>query len=578
MSTNLEKIQCKELENLQKLYPEFNFDQEITDKPELADFLRNEIQKHHMQAVDPKTLPDAPKMNDDFSNYFVINNLPKCKIEKVPKLKNLIETSIKKKNLNVSEEDIDIPLNPETQETDGVAFIKMNNEENARIGVSIFDGFKLTKNNIFAACLFSEFEKLMSTTDQFEMPRAAEYEDLKAPVFDIKNEQYFFKHDVNVRVDYFCQGQNPDSNHTLLNLEKASKEPVSWSPQGTFLIQIKPDKVYFLGGKEMTPIIVLPQNKVKSVSMSPCEKYVCTYSPMGDKAFTIWNFEMVEIIREFDAEGDETEDSYKWSFDGNYIAKKFRTELKNEAGDVTRVKEGLSVYTLPSMQLLANNEGQKKSITVNGVKDWCWVPNRNFIIYTAFFPQEDENAPKTEPKVGFLSIPDRTFVDQKVMKSSEELKICVHPQGFYAGLINKYRTKKTIQYSVEIFDLTPSQIITVAHQQIFIKRDVQTFESIQWEPNHHHLAIHTLSARGNEGGRSLTVGATRHGVDIYKMVRNQTSGGFDVQLIGFHPSEKVKQFSWSPAGEVFAICERENAMSAKNIWSFFMIMQQDTHD
>lgn len=270
----------------------------------------------------------------------------------------------------------------------------------------------------------------------------------------------------------------------------------------------------------MTPIIVLPQNKVKSVLMSPCEKYVCTYSPMGDKAFTIWNFEMVEIIREFDGEEGEDADSYQFSHDGNYIAKKFRTELKDEEGNTTKVKEGLSVYTLPSMQLLANSEGQKKSITVNGVKDWFWMPNRNMIVYTTFFANEDENAPKVDPKVGFLSIPDRTFVDQKVMKNSEELRICIHPQGFYVSLINKYKTKKTSQYAVEIFDLTPSQIMTVAHQQIFIKRDVQVFESLQWEPNHHHLAIHTLAARGNEGGRSLTVGATRHGVDIYKMVRN----------------------------------------------------------
>ena len=35
-----------------------------------------------MTAVDSLTLPDAPKMNDDFSNYFVINNLPKCKEDK----------------------------------------------------------------------------------------------------------------------------------------------------------------------------------------------------------------------------------------------------------------------------------------------------------------------------------------------------------------------------------------------------------------------------------------------------------------------------------------------------------------
>lgn len=106
-------------------------------------------------------MPDAPKLNDDFSNYFVVNNLPKAKEEKIPKLKAIFEKAIQKKNLKVAEEDIDIPINPDTEETDGVAFIKMSNEENARICVSIFDGFKLTSKNIFAACLLSEYEKLM---------------------------------------------------------------------------------------------------------------------------------------------------------------------------------------------------------------------------------------------------------------------------------------------------------------------------------------------------------------------------------------------------------------------------------
>lgn len=109
-------------------------------------------------------------------------------------------------------------------------------------------------------------------------------------------------------------------------MAKASDKPISWSPMGTYLILIKPDKVIFLGGKEMTPIIVLPKHKVISVKMSPCEKYVLTYSPMGDTGYTVWNFQMVEIIREFESEPGEDENTYQWSFDGNYIAKKFHSE------------------------------------------------------------------------------------------------------------------------------------------------------------------------------------------------------------------------------------------------------------
>lgn len=149
------------------------------------------------------------------------------------------------------------------------------------------------------------------------MPQAAaEFKDLRAPVFDIKQEQYFYKHGLNLQIDYFSPTQNPLDSNSLLTLPKASDKPMTWSPQGTYLIQIKSDKVIFLGGQQMTPIIVLPQNKVDFVSMSPCEKYVLTWSPKADVGFTVWNFQMVEVIREFDSELNEDSTSYKWSFDG----------------------------------------------------------------------------------------------------------------------------------------------------------------------------------------------------------------------------------------------------------------------
>ena len=45
----------------------------------------------------------------------------------------------------------------------------MDNEEQARFGASIFDGFTLGKKNL-ATCLMPEFEKIMQTEETFEMP------------------------------------------------------------------------------------------------------------------------------------------------------------------------------------------------------------------------------------------------------------------------------------------------------------------------------------------------------------------------------------------------------------------------
>lgn len=147
-----------------------------------------------------------------------------------------------------------------------------------------------------------------------------------------------------------------------------------------------------------------------------------------------------------------------------------------------------------------------------------------------------------------------------------------HPQGTYLGVINQYRTKKSKQYAVELFDLTSTQDI-IPHQQIHVNREIYDFYGVYWEPNNTKLAIHTNSKREVElGKRDYTVDAKRMGVDIYDMHKDPQTG-FEVKLTGYHPSEKILDFSWSPAGDVFAICEKDGLGSgAKLIWSFYMIV------
>lgn len=74
------------------------------------------------------------------------------------------------------------------------------------------------------------------------------------------------------------------------------------------------------------------------------------------------------------------------------MAKKFVQEIKKaEDGEeeVLKVKKGLSVYKLPTMELIATDDGVKKSITIDGIEDWSWAPQRNFIVYSAFPPEEN---------------------------------------------------------------------------------------------------------------------------------------------------------------------------------------------
>jgi len=57
----------------------------------------------------------------------------------------------------------------------------------------------------------------------------------------------------------------------------ASDRQFSWSPKGTYLICIKSDKVEFIGGSDMKPILTINQPKVEAVVFSPCERYLMVY-------------------------------------------------------------------------------------------------------------------------------------------------------------------------------------------------------------------------------------------------------------------------------------------------------------
>ena len=128
------------------------------------------------------------------------------------------------------------------------------------------------------------------------------------------------------------------------------------------------------------------------------------------------------------------------------------------------------------MQILTNRDGQKKSITIDGIRDWDWAPARNTLIYSCFYgkdeDEEDEDYPPAEeekksskpvmdPRVGFMNIPSRQVIGFKDF-NSKKLTFRVHPTHNYFALINEYEKKGKKLYAVEMFDLTGAD--NVPHQ------------------------------------------------------------------------------------------------------------------
>ena len=88
---------------------------------------------------------------------------------------------------------------------------------------------------------------------------------------------------------------------------------------------------------------------------------------------------MAELLREFEPEDDEDHLTYRFSYDGNYIAKRFSKTQEKDGKTVT--KQGLMVFEVADMKLIKNAEGQRKAINIDAITEWMWSPHNNMIVY-----------------------------------------------------------------------------------------------------------------------------------------------------------------------------------------------------
>ena len=120
---------------------------------------------------------------------------------------------------------------------------------------------------------------------------------------------------------------------------------------------------------------------------------------------------------------------------------------------------------------------------------------------------------------------------------------------------------------MELFDLTSGD--NVPHQQIHLRRDIIEFNKIFWEPNGRMLAVLTKSKKESQSG--INMDAKRQGVDIFQVEHDKLKG-FLIKELGGHQSDRVTDFAWSPAGEVFCTLEKDGAYAtAKSVWNWYLI-------
>ncbi|XP_071493342.1 eukaryotic translation initiation factor 3 subunit B-like [Diadema antillarum] len=430
--------------------PDFNdpegYVDTITDEELLGDLLRTK-----------------PKEALGIDSVIVIDNVPQVGPERLPKLKNVIRKVCSKYG------DIITEHYPEGEDnkTKGYIFIEYSSPENAIEAAKQLNGYKLDKQHMFAVNLFGDFDKYINMPEKWTPPEKQPYKDhgnMRNWLLDKDcNDQYSVISDAGETTAILL---NSKTEAIVVEERKRWTETyVRWSPLGTYLVTFHQKGIALWGGEKFQQIRRFAHPGVQLIDVSPCERYIVTFSPLIDprednQAIIIWDIKTGTKKRGFLCENADNWPVFKWSMDGKFFAR--------------MSEDTLSIYETPSFGLL-----DKKSLKIPGIREFCWSPASNVLSY--WTPEEKENP----ARVTLIAVPSRRELRVKNLFNVADCKLHWQKQGHYLCVkVDRLSKSKKNQFTnFEIFRIQEKQIPV---DSIEVKETIIAFA---WEPTGNKFVI-----------------------------------------------------------------------------------------
>ncbi|XP_025778958.1 eukaryotic translation initiation factor 3 subunit B [Puma concolor] len=407
-------------------------------------------------------LKDRPQEADGIDSVIVVDNVPQVGPDRLEKLKNVIHKIFSKFGKITND------FYPEEDgKTKGYTFLEYASPAHALDAVKNADGYKLDKQHTFRVNLFTDFDKYMTISDEWDIPE-------KQPFKDLGNLRYWLE-EAECRDQYSVIFESGDRTSIFWN---DVKDPVSieerarwtetyvrWSPKGTYLATFHQRGIALWGGEKFKQIQRFSHQGVQLIDFSPCERYLVTFSPLMDtqddpQAIIIWDILTGQKKRGFHCESSAHWPIFKWSHDGKFFAR--------------MTLDTLSIYETPSMGLL-----DKKSLKISGIKDFSWSPGGNII---AFWVPEDKDIPA---RVTLMQLPTRQEIRVRNLFNVVDCKLHWQKNGDYL-CVKVDRTPKGTQGVVTNFEIFRMREKQVPVDVVEMKETIIAFA---WEPNGSKFAV-----------------------------------------------------------------------------------------
>ncbi|CAI5968533.1 unnamed protein product [Closterium sp. NIES-64] len=539
---------------------------EALQLPEGEDFdIKSEDEEEELEVVESET---------GFGNVIVVDNLPVVPPEKFEKLQTVAKKIFGQIGL-IREGGLWMPVNKETQKTNGYAFIEYATPQEAQAAREQMDGYKLDKAHVFKVSMFDDFEKYARVPDQYAPPPLKEYtpsENLQWFAADERGRDQFVIRFASETEVYWndARAAKPDPVYRRTFWTESF---VQWSPLGSYLATIHRQGAAIWAGSSWQRIMRFAHPQVRLIDFSPGERFLVTYSshePANPRdtqkvVLNVFDVRTGKSMREFKGAADDfatggaggvagvqwpvfrwaggREDKY-FAHMGKNCVSVYETSTmallnKTWAGGredkyfARMGKNCVSVYETSTMALL-----DKKSLKADHVHDFTWSPAEP--ILAMYIPES--NGGNQPARVSLVAIPSREELRQKNLFSVSECRMAWQSAGEYLAVkVDRYtKTKKTTYSGFELFRIKERDI-PIEVLELENKNDKVI--DFAWEPKGHRFAV-------------IHGDGPKPDVSIYTMKPAGAGGAGGVVKVAKLTTLKGKQANtlcWSPMGRFLVL-------------------------
>jgi translation initiation factor 3 subunit B len=545
--------------------------------------------------------------NPDFSSSIIVDNIPAVPAEKVAKLLSVI-LKVYSQNAKITESDIFMPFNDETNTTYGFCFIKFNTVDEALHAIKVTQGFAIDKKHSFKVSMYSDLDKYAKIPEEYEAPKAPVYNPRPDPISWLTDKQgrdqfvTRYSHETEIMWANH-QGEDPSLVYGGEREKQGGKvwceSYVAWSPQGGYLATFHAPGVKLWGSSEFESLGRFMHPKVEELSFSPCENYLVTYrytyhadlNPA--EAIIVWDVRTNAKLRSFDLknpldlkfyvqatvsvdgpggkkvdkvirgrvkayEGDNSGGTFTIE-EGNTTHEKVSSDKVTPIQEPNRLKwspdgqylarlgnDIISVYQLPSMALL-----EQKSIAAKDVLDFVWSPKSNQI--SSWSPAVG-NHPAL---ISIIRLPSRQDVCSRKLFDVTDGRMVWQNEGDYLCVHMTKNQGKKRSYVLMFFRLKDQkdEKKDVPVEQLELTEPIL---NVVWEPSGDRVAITHGEARSPSisfytmNSASAKAPAAETG-KAAATAATAASGKSEITLLFTRTGIQCSEVVWSPAGSVVAL-------------------------